>query len=685
MADTPMTYPCDVTEAAIRSMAVIWFAPDGTILDCNQLFLGAMGYERDEIVGQKHTIFVSDDVADSFDYRNHWDKLRSGQFVSGTFMRLGKGGRTVWIEASYVPVYGTSGQVETVVKLAAVVTNRIEEGAIAASKIAAVDRSQAVIEFELDGTIVDANDNFLSCVGYGLDEIRGKHHSIFVTEEERDSADYQSFWEALGRGRPKQGEFRRKGRDGQDVWLQATYSPILGPSGNPVRIVKFASEITQGKAFAIDATGQIEALNRSQAVVAFDPDGVILSANENFLRAMGYVEHEVVGKHHSLFVSQNEAKSQEYKDFWSALREGEFRAAQFERHGKDGRSVWIQATYNPVFDIDGKVVKVVKFATDVSGAKKAISAFEQAMVRLAGGDLSVRMDGDFSDEFSVMSGDFNFAIESASTLVSRISSGAERVLDEVIGISASAKKLRDRTERQRKAIEATSQSISQVTETMGDTAASALIAQDAAATASGTSDTARRTMSDASSAMGEISASAKQVAAIVSVIEDIAFQTNLLALNAGVEAARAGESGLGFAVVASEVRALSKRTSAAAREIGKLIRDSNDQVNLGSDRVREAEAALHSVVTVVEDIHARITDIALSAGQQAEDLGTLNGTVAELDASTQENTAMFDETSAATTVLTDEMRQLTERAAVFTFITEREERPGVKPPEKKRA
>ncbi|OYW36199.1 MAG: hypothetical protein B7Z45_06110, partial [Azorhizobium sp. 12-66-6] len=236
----------------------------------------------------------------------------------------------------------------------------------AASKLDAIERSQAVIEFEPSGKIITANENFLTLLGYRLEEVRGKHHSLFMPERERGTPAYQRFWDELASGKYQQAEFCRITKDGREVWIQGSYNPILGPTGKTLRVVKVASDITQQKQVNADLQSQINAINRVQAVIQFALDGTILDANQNFLETLGYSLEEIRGKHHSIFVDQAERTSPDYRRFWDRLREGEFQAAEFRRIAKSGQEVWIQASYNPIFDANGRIYKIVKFATDIT-------------------------------------------------------------------------------------------------------------------------------------------------------------------------------------------------------------------------------------------------------------------------------------------------------------------------------
>jgi methyl-accepting chemotaxis protein len=349
-----------------RSQAVIEFNMDGSIVTANQNFLNALGYRLDEIQGKHHSMFVPAGQRDGSDYRAFWAALNRGEFQAGEYKRIAKGGREVWIEASYNPVLNASGKPVKVVKFATDVTRSKLRGMTDASKIAASDRAQAVIEFNLDGTVRTANNNFLKALGYSLDEINGKHHSMFMPQAERDSAAYREFWAKLNRGEYQAGEYKRIGKGGKEVWILASYNPMLDETGKPFGVVKFATEITDQKLKNADLSGQIDAIGKSQAVIEFNMDGTIIAANENFLNAVGYTLGEIRGKHHSLFVEPSEREGADYRAFWASLNRGQYQAAEYKRIGKNGKEVYIQASYNPILDLNGKPFKVVKYATDTT-------------------------------------------------------------------------------------------------------------------------------------------------------------------------------------------------------------------------------------------------------------------------------------------------------------------------------
>ena len=320
---------------------------------------------------------------DSPAYQQFWAELRRGEFRAAAFKRLGKDGNEIWLQATYNPILDSAGKPVKVIKIAADVTQARMETADAAGQVEAIRRSQAVIEFALDGTILTANEKFLHAMGYTLPEIIGQHHSLFVPAAERDSSAYREFWAALGRGEYRAAEFKRLAKGGREVWLQASYNPIFDLDRKPFKVVKFGADVTTARMDSANNKGQIQAIHRSQAVIEFALDGTILTANENFLHAMGYTLPEITGQRHALFVDPAERDSAEYRAFWAALAAGEFRAGEFKRIRKNGRPAWLRATYNPIFDLNGKPYKVVKFAADVTTQVEARAQFNELIETVA--------------------------------------------------------------------------------------------------------------------------------------------------------------------------------------------------------------------------------------------------------------------------------------------------------------
>ena len=428
--------------AISESQAVIEFNMDGTIITANENFLKALGYTLPEIRGKHHGMFVEPSERDSAAYREFWAKLNHGEYQAAEYKRIGKGGKEVWIEASYNPVRDANGKPFKVVKFATDITEKKIRSMEYAGKIDAILRAQAVIEFNMDGTIITANENFLKTMGYTLAEIQGKHHSMFAEPAMRDSAEYREFWAKLNRGEYAAAEYKRIGKGGKEIWILASYNPILDERKKPFKVVKFATDVTEQKLSTANLAGQIAAIGKAQAVIEFNMDGTIITANANFLGAMGYALEEIRGRHHSMFVEPAERDSAEYREFWAKLNRGEYQAAEYKRVGKGGKEVWIQASYNPILDLNGKPYKVVKYATDVTrqvlvrmGNERVRSMMETVASGAEELNASVREISEAMVKSKETASDAVQRVENADGQAKRLSSAAESMsgIVEIIG------------------------------------------------------------------------------------------------------------------------------------------------------------------------------------------------------------------------------------------------------------
>lgn len=433
--------------------------------------------------------------------------------------------------------------------------------------LASLMQTYAMIEFLPDGTIVAANELFLAGMGYELEEIVGRHHRMFVAAEYERSAEYQEFWPRLAAGEARSGIFARLAKGGRPIWIEGTYLPLRDDAGQVETVLKLVRDVTAEVLERTRVKGHLDAIERSQAVIEFSPDGRIVRANENFLAAMGYEEREIAGKHHSLFVEPEYAGSLEYQAFWEKLRAGQLHSGEFRRLGKGGVEVWINASYNPVFDASGKVVGVVKFASVVSERVKLqrqIEALGQSTVTLT------ESAGKLMDVSQVMAGN----AEETAVQANAVAAAGEQVSRSITEVATS-------TEQMQASIREISRSTNQ-----------------AASVARSAVDMAKET----AGLMEKLSAANAEIGSVVKVIAGIAQQTNLLALNATIEAARAGQAGRGFAVVASEVKELSRRTAEATEEIRQKI----EAIQKGSGETRQSMQGIENVIEQIHDISSSI-------------------------------------------------------------------------------
>ncbi len=531
----------------------------------------------------------------------------------------------------------------------------------------ALSRTQAIIEFSPDGTILTANANFCSAMGYELAEIEGHHHRMFVDPAYAATPDYADFWKRLAAGEPANRTFKRIAKGGREIWIEASYNPLIGPDGKPYRVVKVATDVTAKQLESRDARAKLEPVSRAMAVIEFDLDGTIITANENFLSAMGYRLEEIVGKHHRMFMPAGEAETPEYAEFWARLRRGEFTSDEYLRIAKGGREVWIQASYNAVFDDEGRPYRVVKYATDVTARKSSINTLGQHLSMLAAGNLSCAVDTAFPGDLDALRHAFNDTVGHMTRIMKQLRETSSELREATGEILSGTNDLAQRTTRQAASIEETSATIEELSHAVAENARRTETANANSLSVSEGTTEAGEVMAKANQAMQDISQSSAKISNIVGLIEDITFQTNLLALNASVEAARAGEAGKGFAVVAEEVRRLAQSAAGASLEIKGLIEKSVNAVAVGSRLVSDAAARLDSVVGRVQDNTGVMADIARANAEQAKAIAEVAAAVHQMDEMTQHNAALVEESNAAIEQTEAQAHELDRMVDFFVF------------------
>ncbi|MDR4307323.1 PAS domain-containing methyl-accepting chemotaxis protein [Chelatococcus sambhunathii] len=480
------------------------------------------------------------------------------------------------------------------------------------AKLDAMFASQAAIEFSLDGEIVWANENFLTATGYALEEIKGRHHRIFVDSEDQ-GPEYAAFWQALRDGKRQATLFRRLGKGGREIWLQASYNPLLDAGGKPYGVIKFATDVTEQQLRNADYEGKVKALDRSQGVIEFDLDGDVLTANANFLAVLGHDLSEIKGRHHSMFVDPVERNSEGYKEFWRDLRNGTYRSAEYKRIGKGGREVWIQATYNPIIDATGRVLKVVKFATDIT---------EATLARLKRAELQRTIDGDLDGIASSVSQASQRAVAAAGA-ATQVSGNSQAVAAGAEELAASVGEISTQISR------------------------SLAITQRAVHQARTTSEV-----------VSGLATAAQRIGEVIKLIDQIASQTNLLALNATIEAARAGEAGRGFAVVAAEVKQLASQTANATDNISVQITETRSAANDAAAAIGGIAATIAEMNEISEAISASVTQQASVAQEISMNMQSINAAVVEITHGVEGIATSTKEITAAATQVRDSSRAI---------------------------
>ena len=583
-------------DAIDRAQSVIFFTPEGTIIDANQNFLDMMGYSLEEIQGKDHSIFVYPRYAESTRYVEFWQNIARGAYNSNRFRRFDKSKKGIWLQASYNPIFDSDGNVDRIVQISSNINTEMEKQVQLDAMVSAIEKVQGIIFFEPDGTIIEANQNFLEMMGYSLEDIQGKDHSIFVDEEEVDSEDYQSLRRALKDGAFVADRFKRFDKFGEELWLQASYNPIFDSDGNIDRIVKYTSDITKEMETRLKLEGMVKAIDRVQMMAIFTLDGEILEVNQNLLDVLDYSFSELEGKHHSILWAGTSESDLHYEQFWTSLQAGSYIVDKFKYVNKQGRDVWVQASYNPIFNAEGKVTKVVQYAYDITENYQLQMDKESRQIKIE--KITTKTIEKLA-ELVTLSSQMNRGLES-------IQVANQDGLNQIQSVATISEEL--------------AFAVQEISHKSED--------------AEFQSTRAKQQLDETFEIIKKISTSAEDMVEIIELIDEIASQTNLLALNAAIEAARAGEAGKGFGVVASEVKALSEQTRGATQDIARRIQSMQETTQDGI-------VSIDSVMGKVDEMKALVGSISVAILEQAsvtEELSQ-NGDIA-----VDKNTSIIEKT-----------------------------------------
>lgn len=564
----------------------------GNILSCNDKLCEVSQYSREELIGKPHSIFRHPDMSKEV-FRQMWATIGRGEVFRGIVKNRKKDGTPYYVDAVIAPVLGANGKPEKYIGVRYELTEAELERQNARGLVNAIDGAFAYAEFDTKGSVTGANEIFLRTLGYRLEEIKGQHHRLFCDPAHTGTPDYRQFWTDLAAGQARSDVFKRISKDGREVWIQAVYAPVKDEMGRVAKVVMIASDVTAAKVDSINNDRQLSEANRNQAVVEFDANGTVLGANENFLRCLGYRLEEIKGQHHRLFVDPETVASSAYGQFWADLRQGKFQTAEYKRIGKGGKVVWLQATYNPRFDASGKVVQVVKFATDITAKKLAEGALAETVKQVAHNAQSV---ASAAEELSATAQQLSSNSEETTAQSGVAAAAAEQISKNVGTVATSAEEMN-----------------ASVREIAKNASQAARVASEAVQVAQVTNTT-----------VAKLGDSSMEIGKVIKVITSIAQQTNLLALNATIEAARAGEAGKGFAVVANEVKELAKQTAAATEDISRKIeaiqgdtKSAVSAIDQISQIINQINDIQNTIASAVEEQTATTNEIARNAAEAA--------------------------------------------------------------------
>lgn len=611
-------------EALNRLHCIIELNLDGTIITANPTVLELLGYTLKEVKDKHHQIFLDSIYADSTEYQDLWKSVQQAESVAGDCKWLSKKGNEIWLQVSYNLIYDKNAKPLRIMLLGRDVTDSkikslVEE---AEHKVLTdiVNMTSIISYADLKGHIIDINEKFVQVSKYSREELIGSPHNI-TRHPDMPKATFKQVWNTIGHGKIFRGVIKNRAKDGTPYYVDAVIAPILGSNGKPKKYMGVRYDITEQEIERQNMKGILAAIDASYNYIEFDPDGIILTINQNFLQLLGYQKEEVIGKHQRMFEDPDYARSSDYNQFWMDLRNGQDKSDVFKRITKSGGEVWIQAIYSPVKNEMGRVVKVVKISTDITQQveanidyKNRVKGYSEFISKVAKGDLRQRIDVGGSNELTVIGSNLNAMVESLMNITNQMGAANNTLLVALAQIQSTVNAQAAGASQQAAAVSEITVTLEEVRSTSAQNLAKTKQLGEVAERVRREGVQGQQILEQAIAGMGVIrerveniahtilalSEQTQQIGEITDVVSSIAQQSKMLALNASIEAAKAGEAGKGFAVVAAEVKELAIQSQQSTAQVQKILQDIRHATDRAVMATEEGNRRVDAGVVLVE-------------------------------------------------------------------------------------
>lgn len=602
----------ELLAALDKSQGVLELSPEGEILSANDMFLKIFRFDLEDVLGQNYRSLVPTEEASGLGFKKMWENLAQGEVISGEYQRVGKGGKEVWVIASYHPVLDKKGALTKVHWLATDVTESRAELKV---RTDIMNMTSIVSESNLRGDITFINEKYIEVSKFSREELIGQPHSI-TRHPDMPKETFKAMWGTIGRGKMFRGIIKNKAKDGTPYYVDAVIAPIIGDNGKPKKYIGVRYDITDTEIERQNMRGIINAIDESFAFAEFDTDGSVLSVNKNYERLSGFSQDEVKGRVHKDFCEGELLNQEGHQKFWDDLRAGESKQGIFRLSTKEGVEVWLQSTYSPVMDEVGRVSKIIKISTDVTEQQKMILSIEETASALEGSSVELTAT---ATELARNASKTSEESQSAAAAAEEVAAGVQTVATNIEEMVASIKEIGRSTYE-----------------------------------ASEMAKTTLNMAKESNESVAQLGHSSQEIGDVIKLISSIAQQTNLLALNATIEAARAGEAGKGFAVVASEVKELAKQTAHAtddiANKIGTIQSDTKNAIHAItgiSDAIEKFNGISGVIAAAVEEQTATTNEISRVVVESRKGVESIAATVKTVSMAAHDSTASSNQTLAA--------------------------------------